>query len=51
MASLHYRTRIPNPMATLYQAENVHITWTGIPTPLFLRSTGIRVRTQVRQCN
>ena len=41
MAHLHLRrrtqTRIPNPMAVLYNAENVHIaqTRTRIPTPYF----------------
>ena len=31
------RIQIPNPMATLYYAEYVHIaqTWTQIPTPYF----------------
>ena len=50
MAQLHYQTRIqvrtririPNPMATLYCAEHVHIAQTR--DPLFLHRTGIRVR-------
>ena len=46
--------RIPNPMATLYYAEHVHIVQTRIATPYGISRTqirvGVRTRFRLQQC-